>query len=44
MKLVNSEFVEQAVVYGDNKPFLVALIVPTDEKNIILLMNKLNRN
>ena len=33
-EITNSEFVEQAVVYGDNKPFLVALIVPTDEKKI----------
>ena len=30
--LTNSEFVEQAVVYGDSKPFLVALIVPSEEK------------
>ena len=32
-ELTNSEFVEQAIVYGDNKPFLVALIVlPEDKK------------
>ena len=32
-ELTNSEFVEQAIVYGDNKPFLVALIVqPADKK------------
>ena len=26
-ELVNLEFIDQAVVYGDNKPYLVALIV-----------------
>ena len=31
-ELTNSEFVEQAIVYGDNKPFLVALIVLTEDK------------
>ena len=31
-ELVNSEFIEQAIVYGDNKPFLVALLVLNDEK------------
>ena len=31
-ELINSEFIEQAVVYGDNKPYLVALIVVNDEK------------
>ncbi len=31
-ELSNSEFVEQAIIFGDNKPFLVALIVPTEEK------------
>jgi len=31
-ELTNSEFIEQAVVYGDNKPYLVALIVVNDEK------------
>ena len=33
-EIINSEFVEQAIVYGDNKPFLVALIVPSDEKKL----------
>ncbi len=33
-ELLNSEFVDQAIVYGDNKPFLVALIVPTEEKKL----------
>jgi len=31
-ELINSEYIEQAVVYGDNKPFLVALLVLNDEK------------
>jgi len=30
-ELVNLEFIDQAVVYGDNKPFLVALLVLNDE-------------
>ena len=32
-ELVNSEIFDQAIVYGDNKPYLVALIVLTSEKN-----------
>ncbi len=31
-ELLHSEFVEQCIVYGDNKPFLVALIVPSENK------------
>ena len=31
-QLVNSELFEQAIVYGDNKPFLVALLVLNEEK------------
>ena len=31
-ELSNSKFIDQSIVYGDNKPFLVALIVPTEEK------------
>ena len=31
-QITNSDFVDQAIVYGDNKPFLVALIVPSEEK------------
>jgi len=31
-ELVNSELIDQAIVYGDNKPYLVALLVPVDEK------------
>ncbi len=34
-ELVNSEFIEQAIVYGDNKPYLVALLVINDEKKIL---------
>ena len=30
-ELVNLEFIEQAVVYGDNKPYLVALLVINDD-------------
>ncbi len=30
-ELVNLEFIEQSVVYGDNKPYLVALLVLNDE-------------
>ena len=30
--LIKIEFVEQALVYGDNKPFLVALLVLTNDK------------
>ncbi len=33
-ELVNSEIIEQAVVYGDNKPYLVALIVLSNESKI----------
>ena len=31
-ELINSELFEQAIVYGDNKPFLIALLVLNDEK------------
>ena len=31
-ELINSQIFEQAIVYGDNKPFLVALLVLNDEK------------
>ena len=34
-ELVNSEFIDQAIVYGDNKPYLVALLVIVDEKKNI---------
>jgi long-chain acyl-CoA synthetase len=33
-ELINSELIEQAIVYGDNKPYLVALLVLNKEKNI----------
>ena len=29
--LIKIDFIEQALVYGDNKPYLIALIVPTKE-------------
>ena len=35
-ELSNSKFIEQAIVYGDNKPYLVALLVLSDE-NVIFL-------
>tara|TARA_B100000965_G_scaffold332390_1_gene296906 strand:- start:444 stop:1256 length:813 start_codon:yes stop_codon:yes gene_type:complete len=31
-ELINSELIYQAIVYGDNKPYLVALLVLDDEK------------
>jgi len=34
-EIVNSEFFDQAVVYGDSKPYLVALLVLNDEKKIL---------
>ena len=30
-ELINLEFIDQAIVYGDNKPYLVALIVLNEE-------------
>ena len=33
-ELSNSELFEQAIVYGDNKPFLVALLVLSEEKKL----------
>ena len=30
-ELINSKIIDQAIVYGDNKPYLVALLVLTDE-------------
>jgi len=49
-ELVNLEFIDQAVVYGDNKPYLVALIVLNDEyinitnEKIHNAINNLNNN
>ncbi len=49
-ELVNLEFIEQSVVYGDNKPYLVALLVLNDEFNRITneeiqdAINNLNNN
>ncbi len=31
-ELVNSEIIDQAIVYGDSKPYLVAMLVLNDEK------------
>ena len=30
-ELSNSSFIDQSIVYGDNKPYLVALLVLSDE-------------
>ncbi len=49
-ELVNLEFIDQAVVYGDNKPYLVALIVLNEEffkiseEKISNEIKKLNNN
>ena len=49
-ELVNSELIDQAIVYGDNKPYLVALLVLVDEKKNISEMQvkkeieKINNN
>ncbi len=49
-ELVNLEFIEQAVVYGDNKPYLVALLVLNNEfinitnEEINNAINNLNNN
>ena len=34
-KSLEVELIDQAIVYGDNKPYLVALLVLNNEKNII---------
>ena len=34
-ELTNSEFIDQAIVYGDNKPYLVALLVINQDENEI---------
>ncbi len=49
-ELVNLEFIDQAVVYGDNKPYLVALLVLNEEfiniteEEIHNAINNLNNN
>jgi len=49
-ELANLEFIEQAIVYGDNKPYLVVLLVLKDEfinitnEEIQNAINKLNSN
>ncbi|MDC1497081.1 long-chain fatty acid--CoA ligase [Pelagibacteraceae bacterium] len=48
--IVKSNFIEQALVYGDNKPYLVVLLVLNKEKkeitneNIIQQIEKINKN
>ena len=48
--LIKIDFIEQALVYGDNKPYLVALIVLSSEnenlKNQIIFdeIEKINKN
>ena len=34
-ELVNSELIDQAIVYGDNKPYLVSMLVISEEKKNI---------
>ena len=34
-EIVNSELIEQAIVYGDNKPYLVALLVLNTDQKVI---------
>ncbi len=49
-EITNSEFIEQAIVYGDNKPYLVALIVLNEERKDVLIkeldkeIEKINKN
>ena len=35
-ELVNSELIDQAIVYGDNKPYLVSMLVLSEEKKILM--------
>ena len=35
-ELINSETIDQAIVYGDNKPYLVALLVLNDDKKSLI--------
>ncbi len=49
-ELVNSEFIDQAIVYGDNKPYLVSMLVLSEEKKNINIdeiqkeIEKINKN
>jgi long-chain acyl-CoA synthetase len=49
-ELINSEFIEQAIVYGDNKPYLVALLIVNKEKKNLsneeleIELEKINKN
>ena len=47
--LSNSQSIEQCIVYGDNKNYLVALVVPAKEfrgnkEKIAEIINKINEN
>ncbi len=49
-ELINSELIDQAIVYGDNKPYLVTMLVLSEEKKNINLeeiqkeIEKINKN
>ncbi len=49
-ELLNSKFIDQSIVYGDNKPYLVALLVLSEEnmnishEQIEKEINKVNQN
>ncbi len=49
-ELVNSELIDQAIVYGDNKPYLVSMLVLSEEKKDINVeeiqkeIEKINKN
>ncbi len=49
-ELVNSELIDQAIVYGDNKPYLVSMLVLSEEKKNINVeeikkeIEKINKN
>ncbi len=49
-ELVNSELIDQAIVYGDNKPYLVSMLVLSEEKKnideeeIYKEIEKINKN
>ncbi len=49
-ELVNSELIDQAIVYGDNKPYLVSMLVLSEEKKnideeeIYKELEKINKN
>ncbi len=48
-ELTKSNFIDQCLVYGDNKPYLVALLVlnsetSVDEKDLAIEIEKINKN